>query len=156
MTMAWLMTVQEAGTLSQALINWPPEVEFDQVEIDLAVEFDLAPRWISLNPGVGNEPPPNPNCFSTLRRWPGSVEIRRPDGTRVSAELYPGWVHLNFAYKFRAEHDPAGRIRNPWRQLVVLKGVSVEEVPLGSEIWGEITDEDFQTSKDLRTAQSNQ
>ena len=136
MTMSWLMTVQEAGTPSPALANWPP-----------GVEFDLAPRWISLDPGVGDESPPNPNRFGTLQRWLDVVEIRRPDGTQVSAEPYPLSIHLNFAYKLRAERDAAGRIRSAWRQQVVLRGVSVAEVPLGSEIWGEVTEEDFQAPR---------
>ncbi len=132
MTMSWLMTVQEAGTPSPALANWPP-----------GVEFDLTPRWISPDPGIGDEPPPNPNRFGTLQRWPSVVEIRRPDGTRVSAVPRPVSIHLNFAYKLRAERDAAGRIRSPWRQRIVLRGVSVAEVPLGSEMWGEVTDEGF-------------
>ncbi len=136
MTMSWLMTVQEAGTPSLMLANWPP-----------GIEFDLAPRWISLDPGVGDEPPPNPNRFGTLQHWPGFVEIRRPDGTRVSAAQCPLSIHLNFAYKLRSERDAVGRIRSPWRQRVVLRGVSVVEVPLGSEIWGEVTKEDFQSDQ---------
>lgn len=140
MTMSWLMTVRETGIPSPALANWPA-----------GVEFDLTPRWISPDPHVGDEPPPNPNRFGTLRRWPSVVEIRRPDGTHVRAEACPRSVHLNFAYKLRAERDAAGRIRSPWRQQIVLRGVHVAEVPPGSEIWGEVTDEDFQAPKDLST-----
>ena len=138
MTMSWLMTVQETGIPSPALPNWP-----------LGVEFDLTPRWISPDPGVGDEPPPNPNRFGTLRRWPSVVEIRRPDGTQVSAEPCPRSIHINFAYKLRAERDAAGRIRSTWIQVIVLRGVRVAEVPLGSEIWGEVTDEDVQDPEDL-------
>ena len=140
MTMRWLMTVQETGTLSPASPNWPA-----------GVEFDLSPRWISLDPSASAEPSPNPNRFGTLRRWPSVVEIRRPDGTHVSAELYPRSVHINFPYELRAERDAAGRIRSPWRQQIVLRGVCVAEVPPGSEIWGEVTDKDFQAPKDLST-----
>lgn len=140
MTMSWLMTVQENGIPSPALANLPP-----------GVEFDLIPRWISPDPRAGDEPLPNPNRFGTLRRWPSVVEIRRPDGTRMSAEACPRSVHLNFAYKLRTERDAAGRIRSPWREQIVLRGVRVAEVPPGSEIWGEVTDEDFQVLRDLST-----
>jgi hypothetical protein len=125
MTMDWLMTVQEAGTPSLKLANWPA-----------GVEFELDSRWISLDPDIEDEPPPNLNRFDTVHRWPIVIEIRRPDGTHVSAEAYPRSVHLNFAYHLRIERNAAGCIRSPWRQIVVLRGVSVEEVPLGSEIWG--------------------
>ena len=135
--MSWLMTVQEAGTSSPKTPNWPA-----------GVEFDLTPRWISPDPGIGNVPPPNPSRFGTLRRWPSVVEIRRPDGTRVSAELLPRSVHINFAPELLVERDAAGRMRSHWLYQVVLSGVSVAEVPLGSEIWGEVTNEDVQASKD--------
>ena len=140
MMMIWLMTVQEAGTPSPKLANWPT-----------GIEFDLTPRRISFEPGIGNEPPPNPNRFVSLRHWPSVVEIRRPDGTRVSAEPCPLSIHINFAYNLRNERDEAGRVRSPWMQLIILRGVGVAEVPPGSEVWGEVTDEDFQALEDFST-----
>ncbi|MDQ2713337.1 MAG: hypothetical protein M3Z08_00315 [Chloroflexota bacterium] len=140
MTMSWLMTVRETGISSPVLPNWPA-----------GIEFDLTPHWISSDPSVDDELPPNPNRFGMVRRWPSVVEIRRPDGTHVSAEAWLLSVHLNFAYERRVERDAAGRIRSPWRQQIVLGGVSVAEVPPGSEIWGEVIDEDFQASKHLST-----
>jgi hypothetical protein len=131
MTMSWLKTIQEAGTPISKLGNLPA-----------GIAFDLTSRWIAAGSGAGNEPPPHPNCFGTSGRWPRVVEIRRPDGTRLSAEAYLVSVHLNFAYEIRNERDAAGRVRNPWRQQIVLRGVSVEEVPPGSEVWGELPDEE--------------
>jgi hypothetical protein len=126
------MTVQEAGVPGPPLRDWPP-----------SVQFDLWPRRIGLDPGVSDEPPPNPNCFDALQRWPGVVEIRRPDGSRVSAELRLGRLHLNFAYEIRNKRDAAGRVRSPWQQVAALKGLSAADVPPGSEVWGEVSDEDF-------------
>lgn len=122
MAMSWFMTVQEAG-------------ERSPVKHLSGITFDLTPRWF------GDEPPPNPNRFDTLQRCPDVVEIRRPDGTRMSAEPHLVTYHLNFSYELRDERNAGGHIRNPWGRLIVLKGVSVEEVPPGSEIWGEVTDD---------------
>ncbi len=133
MTMSWLMTVQEAGIPGWSRTNG-----------QLDIEFDLRPRRISLDSSIGDDPSPNPNCFGTLRRWPNIVEVRRPDGTRIRVESHVASVHLNFPYSRRLERDDMGRILSPWRQLLVLKGVSVTEVPLGSEVWGEVADEDSQ------------
>lgn len=132
MAMRWLMTVQETGVPGLPLRNWPP-----------SVQFDLWPRRISFGEEAGDEPSPNPNCFDALQRWPGEVEIRRPDGTRLTAELRQMQEHLNFPYELRLERDAAGRARNPWRQYAVLKGLSAADVPPGSEIWGDVSDEDF-------------
>jgi hypothetical protein len=126
-TMKWLMTVQETGNASPALGHTPA-----------GVEFDLTPRWIS----PPDEPPPNLNHWERVHRCSRVVEIRRPDGTRISAELRLRTAHFNFPYELRNERDARGRIRNPWRHQVVLIGVSVGEVPPGSEIWGEVPDED--------------
>ena len=51
-------------------------------------------------------------------------------------------MNINFPYELRLERDAAGRMRNPWIQQLVLREVSVAEVPPGSEIWGEVPDED--------------
>ncbi|MBA2677886.1 MAG: hypothetical protein H0U76_05765 [Ktedonobacteraceae bacterium] len=140
MTMSWLMTVQEAGTPKSTEGYWHAEKDEPS---EVWIEFDLMPRRISLDSGISDEPPSNANRLATLQHWPRVVEIRRPDGTQVNAELYQGWSHLNFPYELRGERDDAGRIRNPWCLLAMLKGVSVAEVPPGSEVWGEITDEDL-------------
>ncbi len=131
MPMRWLMTVQEVGVPGPPQADWPP-----------SVPFDLWPRWIGPDAAAGDEQPPNPNSFDALRRWPGVVEIRRPDGTRLSTELRLVTVHLNFGPR-RGERDAAGRVRSPWRRYAVLKGLSAADVPPGSEIWGEVNEEDF-------------
>lgn len=137
MPMRWLMTVQEAGAPGLALRNRPA-----------GIEFGLWPRRIGMgDPAVGDEPPPNSNCFDALQRWPGVVEIRRPDGTRLSAELRRMQEHLNFPYALRLERDAAGRVLSPWRQYAVLLGLSAADVPPGSEVWGDVDDEDVRTSE---------
>lgn len=130
--MRWLMTVQEQGSPGLRPANWP-----------VGVEFDLEPRWISFNPAIGDGPQPNPNCLTALQHWPKIVEIRRPDRTRISAEPMHGSRHINFPYKLRLEHDAAERIRSPWQETILLKELDVEDVPPGSELWGEISDEDL-------------
>jgi len=130
--MRWLMTVQEQGSPGLKIADWP-----------FGVEFDLEPRRISFNRAIGDGPQPNPNCLTSLQHWPKIVEIRRPDGTQISAEPIRGSRHINFPYKLRGERDAAGRIRSPWQQTILLKDVDVEDVPPGSELWGEFSDEDL-------------
>ena len=139
MSMIWLMTVQEPGRLGMVVPGLPS-----------GIEFDLTPRWMAFdNPDVDDKPP-NPNRFDTLHRWPQVVEIRRPDGTIVKARPWPCTVHLNLPYELRMERDEFGRTRDPWICQMILMDVNVEEVPPGSEIWGEVNDEDLRSPEEPR------
>lgn len=136
----WLMTVREVGVTIPTPKGWPS-----------GLGFDLSPHWITLD-AADDQPPPNPSCFPALQHWPSVVEIRRPDGTRLNAELRLLSAHINFAHELRIERDAAGRMRNPWMQQAVLMGLNPSDVPLGSEIWGEVNDEDFQSAEHLKPA----
>jgi hypothetical protein len=143
MPMRWLMTVQEEGIIGPV----PPALGWRA-----ALMFDLSSRWMSFEPAVDDEAPPNPNCLADLQRRLDVVEICRPDGTRLSTEMRLVSVHFNFAYEIRSERDAAGRIRNPWRQQLALRDVAVADVPPGSEIWGDVQDEDVHAPEDLPSA----
>ncbi len=144
MVMRWLMTVQAFGVPSPFLASDEP-----------SVLFDLSPRWIAPPDAVvSDEPPVHPHCFDALRYWPSVVEIRRPDGTRVSVELRQMRVHYTLGHTRLTVRDEAGRVRNPWSQQAVLMGLRASDVPPGSEIWGEVSDEAFRPPSPSRRIRS--
>lgn len=51
-----------------------------------------------------------------------AAELRRPDGSRLAATATLQWTHF----------DPGG-----YRLMCVLLDLSPEQVPVGTEIWGD-------------------
>jgi len=129
MTLSWLMTVQKTGTRRPAIGKWVA-----------GVELCLTAPWL-------HEPAPNPNRIVNLRHQPRNCELRRPDGTRLDIELFQSSVHINYDDKVHRKRNANGNIRNPWIEVVVLTELGVADVPSGSEIWGEINEEDVDNAK---------
>jgi hypothetical protein len=85
--------------------------------------FTVPRRGVVLLPDFRVGATPNP--------IPATVELRRPDGTQLSAEVIFNTAQLELTI----EALEAGA--DPIREIVLLPSITKADVPIGTEIWYE-------------------